>query len=194
MKPYVVENLVAPLDMLSEGPAGEVWYRIPTWRVTFKAAALAGLDLRVHRGLGHEGIWTLTEATTGCKVYDGWGDEPEDTADDMLDEFVAVYLPKLTKDMVEKAIVKAREMLSGRAPSPFARPEAATNEWSLVAAVLAYDRAIRACANDPEKMSSFCSADGEDLDTLYLNMLERAAEVAEASCARSPLAKHEEKS
>lgn len=68
-----------------------------------------------------------------------------------------------------------------------ARPEAVANEGSLVAAVLAYDRAIRACANDPEKMSSFCSANGDDLDTLYLNMLERAAEVAEASCARSPL-------
>ena len=41
----------------------------------------------------------------------------------------------------------------------------------LAAAVLAYDAAIRSCANDPEKMSSFCSAQGDDLDALYAKML-----------------------
>lgn len=34
--------------------------------------------------------------------------------------------------------------------------------------VVAYDEAIQACANDPERMSSFCTAEGEDLDTLFL--------------------------
>ena len=32
---------------------------------------------------------------------------------------------------------------------------------------LKYDAAIFKCANDPKKMSSFCSAEGEDLDALY---------------------------
>lgn len=34
-------------------------------------------------------------------------------------------------------------------------------------AALAYDPAIQGCANDPDKMSSHCTADGDDLDTLY---------------------------
>lgn len=34
-------------------------------------------------------------------------------------------------------------------------------------AALAYDQAIRACANDPNRMSSFCTAEGNDLDALY---------------------------
>jgi len=41
-------------------------------------------------------------------------------------------------------------------------------------AVLAYDAAIQACANDPTKMSTFCSAEGDDLDDLYAAMLEAA--------------------
>lgn len=34
-------------------------------------------------------------------------------------------------------------------------------------AALAYDSAIQSCANDPNAMSSFCTAVGDDLDTLY---------------------------
>lgn len=34
-----------------------------------------------------------------------------------------------------------------------------------------YDRAIRKCANDPEKMASFCTAKGEDLDDLYMDWM-----------------------
>lgn len=37
----------------------------------------------------------------------------------------------------------------------------------LAAAVLAYDAAILACANDPARMSSLCTAKGDDLDMLY---------------------------
>lgn len=50
----------------------------------------------------------------------------------------------------------------------------------VVAAVLAYDAAIRACADDPEKMASFCTAEGDDLDMLYAHMLNAAQQ-------RSPL-------
>lgn len=37
----------------------------------------------------------------------------------------------------------------------------------LAQAAIDYDTAIRSCADDPEKMSSFCTAAGDDLDTLY---------------------------
>lgn len=44
----------------------------------------------------------------------------------------------------------------------------------LARAVLAYDAAIQLCANDPEQMSSFCTAEGDRLDDLYFRMLEIA--------------------
>jgi len=34
-------------------------------------------------------------------------------------------------------------------------------------AAVAYDHAIRSCADSPEKMASFCTAQGDNLDTLY---------------------------
>jgi hypothetical protein len=44
----------------------------------------------------------------------------------------------------------------------------------LALAAVAYDDAIRACANDPDKMSSYCSAEGDDLDALYLRWMNLA--------------------
>lgn len=41
----------------------------------------------------------------------------------------------------------------------------------LAVAVKAYDTAIRECANKPHKMVSFCTAQGETLDALYLHMI-----------------------
>ncbi len=46
----------------------------------------------------------------------------------------------------------------------------------LATASLAYDEAIRACADDPERMSSFCSAQGDDLDALYANWMRLASD------------------
>ena len=34
-------------------------------------------------------------------------------------------------------------------------------------AAIKYDAAIRGCANEPEKMATFCTARGDTLDTLY---------------------------
>lgn len=45
---------------------------------------------------------------------------------------------------------------------------------ALTEAALKYDDAIRACANDPSRMASFCTATGEDLDTLYLEWMTKA--------------------
>lgn len=44
----------------------------------------------------------------------------------------------------------------------------------LAEAVLRYDAAIASCGNDPEKMASFCTAEGEDLDKLYFDMVNAA--------------------
>lgn len=41
-------------------------------------------------------------------------------------------------------------------------------------AALAYDEAIRSCANDPDKMSSYCTAQGDDLDSLYFGWLDKS--------------------
>jgi hypothetical protein len=58
------------------------------------------------------------------------------------------------------------------------RAEKAEQEIAtLAAAVEAYDRAVESCANDPERMASFCSAEGEDLDRLYLRMRDLAKAV-----------------
>lgn len=43
-------------------------------------------------------------------------------------------------------------------------------------AAIAYDEAIASCGNDPAKMSSFCSAEGEDLDALYASWITKARE------------------
>jgi hypothetical protein len=55
-------------------------------------------------------------------------------------------------------------------------------------AALAYDKAIHLCANDPEVMSSYCTAQGESLDRLYAKWIaaaEQADELLEASQAQS---------
>lgn len=44
-------------------------------------------------------------------------------------------------------------------------------------AVLAYDALLSSCANDPEKMSSARTVEGDDLDALYSAMLRAAHEV-----------------
>lgn len=41
-------------------------------------------------------------------------------------------------------------------------------------AALAYDKAIAACGGDPAKMSSYCTAQGDDLDALYNDWLTKA--------------------
>ena len=43
--------------------------------------------------------------------------------------------------------------------------------------VIAYDEAIKTCGNDPEKMASFCTAEGESLDLIYFKMLHLAKQV-----------------
>lgn len=48
-------------------------------------------------------------------------------------------------------------------------------------AALAYDAAIKSCANNPEQMASFCTAQGDTLDDLYFEWQELSAD-ALAQC------------
>jgi hypothetical protein len=41
---------------------------------------------------------------------------------------------------------------------------------------IAYDKAIKRCANDPSKMASYCTAQGDDLDDLYLTWIIKCRE------------------
>jgi len=54
---------------------------------------------------------------------------------------------------------------------------------ALARAVLDYDEAIKSCADDPKKMASFCTAQGDTLDMLYMDMLRLAAAPPPASPA-----------
>ena len=51
-------------------------------------------------------------------------------------------------------------------------------------AALVYDKALESCGNDPEKMASFCTAQGDSLDHLYLDWITKArAAIAKATGA-----------
>jgi hypothetical protein len=125
-KPYTIHTNPVPIDMLSEGPGGECWYRVPSWRVTFKCEALAGVDARAHRSLGSYGAWTLSEASTGFEMF---SELPEDhgSMEGMLAEFTAGVMLKLTPELVAHSIAKAKKILAGRTPSPFVASE--TEGW-----------------------------------------------------------------
>ena len=47
-------------------------------------------------------------------------------------------------------------------------------------AAIKYDDAIRSCANDPHTMSSFCTAQGDTLDTLYSEWISKSRAALES--------------
>lgn len=57
---------------------------------------------------------------------------------------------------------------------------AATSERSLADVVLAYEALIESCANDPKRMASARTAQGEDLDGLWAVMVSKARWEVEA--------------
>lgn len=53
--------------------------------------------------------------------------------------------------------------------------DALTEQIAAIArAAVAYDEAIMSCAEDPDKMSTYCTAEGEDLDALYFALMTKA--------------------
>lgn len=58
---------------------------------------------------------------------------------------------------------------------PDARLIAAAPElYAACEAAIAYDDAIAACGNDPRQMSSFCTAQGDTLDSLYEDWIRKS--------------------
>jgi len=53
-------------------------------------------------------------------------------------------------------------------------PDAVPSLLEAAMAAVQYDKAIRLSANNPEKMSSFCTAEGDDLDSLYDNWMKKS--------------------
>ncbi len=129
-QPYKIDTTPVPLDVFSVYGPEDVgcWYRIPSWRVRFDCEALKGVDVRMHRAVGSHAAWTLTEASTGFKMF---GDMPHDQyigdEGSMLAEFCAGFMLKLTPEKVAAGIAKAKEILKTRTPSPFAVSEKRLN-------------------------------------------------------------------
>lgn len=122
--PYKIDTGPIPLDVIAVNQINEpggCWYRIPSWRVHFDCEALKGVDLRLHRSIASAVVWTLTEATTGFKIF---GDIAHDQyigdEGSMLAEFAAGRMLQLTPKKVAKAIETAKEILAKRPPNPFA--------------------------------------------------------------------------
>lgn len=69
--------------------------------------------------------------------------------------------------------IKTAEVEAGLAEFREAR---ATVEALIEAAEAAsrYDDAIQSCANEPERMASFCTAEGDDLDFLYSDWIDKS--------------------
>ncbi|MDN2700181.1 hypothetical protein O0882_28110 [Janthinobacterium sp. SUN073] len=56
-------------------------------------------------------------------------------------------------------------------------------------AAIAYDKAIKACANSPQSMSSWCTAQGDSLDVLYADWVSKSrAALAVAAAPVQPVA------
>jgi len=51
---------------------------------------------------------------------------------------------------------------------------AAPDLYAAAVAAIAYDAAIHSCANDPDKMTEFGTAQGDDLDLLYADWIDKA--------------------
>ncbi len=53
-------------------------------------------------------------------------------------------------------------------------------------AAIAYDNAIEACANSPQSMSSFCTAEGDSLDVLYADWVSKSRAALAVAAAPVP--------
>jgi hypothetical protein len=67
---------------------------------------------------------------------------------------------------------------------PAHTPSEKVDGVALAKAVQAYDLAIQSCGNDPEMMASFCTAQGDNLDKLYFDMVNAANAINEPEAQR----------
>jgi hypothetical protein len=106
--------------------------------------------------------WHVVDNTQYLEIVVPWKDEPS---------IVDQYCPA-----VATVSYKGNDGLDGHANAAFI-VRAVNSHDALVEAAkaaIAYDAAIHGCANDPAAMSSFCTAQGDDLDTLYFKWLNAA--------------------
>lgn len=54
--------------------------------------------------------------------------------------------------------------------------EVSPDLFAAAEAAIKYDQAIIECANDPDKMASYCTAEGKDLDALYDDWISKSKE------------------
>lgn len=85
-------------------------------------------------------------------------------------------------DAAFAALKALRNQLDAPAPQPSSTGGGAL-DLALAAcrAALEYDRALSACANDPKKMFSFCSAQGDNLDSLYFDWVNKSRAALKAA-------------
>lgn len=77
------------------------------------------------------------------------------------------------------------EWQRGRESQANARLISASHEMlKACQAAIAYDRAIARCGDDPETMASFCTAQGDDLDTLYAAWIDASREALEKALGK----------
>lgn len=106
---FVIESESVPLAVYAnktdrDGPC--CWFLVPSWRVRIDdAPVIADLDLRVHKSIVADGIWELSEATTGCRMLRSFSTN----ALDVVAEFMAGRLSRLTPETMARALARARE-------------------------------------------------------------------------------------
>lgn len=138
--PYKIDAEMVPMEAFAgnpEGTKGE-WYAIPSWRVHFDHDGLRGFDIRLHRSVDSQAVWTLSEATTGCRIT---GDIPhefyigDETA--MLAEFCAGMMKRITRESMVAQIEKALARQAGLPPRPSARSETGRTipDWMIIDSV-----------------------------------------------------------
>lgn len=124
--PYKIDTGQIPMEAFSgnqDGTKGD-WYVVPSWRVHFDHDGLRDFDIRLHRSVDSQAVWTLSEATTGCRIT---GDIPhefyigDETA--MLAEFCAGMMKRITRESMVAQIEKALARQAGLPPRPSARSE-----------------------------------------------------------------------
>ena len=113
------------------------------------------------------GPWSLETVKTSMGICHKVGPFPWKNGQQ---NHACIYADFPSKGPIEEELL-ANARLIAAAPELLAAAQAA----------IAYDREIQACANDPDKMSSHCSAAGQTLDELYSDWLHKSrAAIAKA--------------
>lgn len=183
--PYKIDTGPIPLDVVNQPgqKEGECWYRIPSWRVYFDCEALKGVDVRLHRSIASCATWTLTEATTGFKMF---GDLAHDQyigdEGSMLAEFCAGRMLQLTPAKVAAGLAKAREILTTKTPNPFIRSETERSPESYEGQIKAQHQVIAELQAKAKRWQEIADQRAIEVADLKIERGELALKLAGAEC------------